>query len=249
MTGAIFFLVQKRQSNALHIDVQGKCRCVSSRVFWVQWTVWGRHGSYECNGQCGVVTGLMSAMDNVGSSRVLWVQWAVWGRHGSYECNVQCGVVTAEQWQRTANVTVPNSNVLYNIHRILWQRDWFLLTSNCRKRATVVWQRRWRTRLCSGPFNTTTSYFTGWLVQMLNNPQLEAVTAFVYLYYKITSNYKDYLKCWKVPHSRLWMGSFPYSMKHLVILWKDIFWMVCHYMAWLVSFRYSMKQPAKLLII
>jgi len=125
--------------------------------------------------------------------------------------------------------------------------DWFLLTSKFRTRATVVWQGRWRTGLCSGPFNTTTSYFTGWLVQMLNSTQMEAVTAFVYLYYKITSHYKDYLKCWKVPHSRLWMGSFPYSVRYLVIVWKDIFWMVCHYMGWLISFRYSTKQPAEVL--
>jgi len=59
--------------------------------------------------------------------------------------------------------------------------DWFLLMSKCRTRTTVVWQGRWGTRLCSGPLNTTTSCFTGWLVQMLNSPQLEAVTAFVLL--------------------------------------------------------------------
>lgn len=168
-------------------------------------------------------------------------------RHGSYECNGQGGVATAEQWQRTANVTVPNRNLLYNTYRILWQRNWFLLTSKRRTRGTAVWQGRWRTRLYSGPFNTTSSYFTGWLVHMLNSPQLEAVTVFVYLHCKITSHYKDYLKCSKVPHSRLWMGSFPYSMTYLVIIWNGIFWVVCHYMAWPVSFRYSMKQPAKVL--
>jgi hypothetical protein len=168
-------------------------------------------------------------------------------RHGSYECNGECGIATAEQWQSTANVTVPNLNLLYNTHGILWQRDWFLLTSKCITRGTVFWQGWWRTRLCSGAFNTTNSYFTGWLVQMLNSPQLETVTAFVYLYNKITSLYKDYLKCWKVPHCWLWMGSFPYSMTYLVIVRNDIFWLVCHYVAWLVSFRYSMKQPATVL--
>ena len=63
------------------------------------------------------------------------------------------------------------------------------------------------------------------------------------------SHYKDCLKCWNVPHSRLWIYSFPYLMTYLVIVRNGIFWMVCNYVVWLVSFRYSMKQPAELFYV